>query len=352
MSSHDLYEDGFPHGTRDGYDRGCRGNACPAGIEHGLSCKRAYSLGAGDYRYSRLVAEGRTPAQIAAVLDERPHTHTAPPKPRIVIDDEDDTDTGLADEPEPEQEELIMPTPKTVARKRPSKDTLGEQLAAAKTTKAFAPGPSQSEVRVWAHANGIDVNPRGSLRADVVEAYRKAHSETPAAADETAPVLDATPQAAATPGEVWVDISPDMSKFDAAMAAVLNRDADGEPDLPESTEGWSWPGDREAMTIVATYEPDLAEQLAQLNAHLEHLRDERDHANDCLALILTKWAEEQDRAAAAIAERDAAQGAARLLREALAQAEEELQAARGLSAARQAEIVRLEQRPWWKRASA
>jgi hypothetical protein len=75
----DLFEDGYPHGTVQGYTDGCRGGACPTGIEFGLSCKRAKMLAAGDYRYSRLVAEGKTPAEIAAIIDDRTTPTTAAP---------------------------------------------------------------------------------------------------------------------------------------------------------------------------------------------------------------------------------------------------------------------------------
>ena len=69
MSSLDLFEDGYPHGTVQGYQDGCRGSACPGTVEYGMSCRRANELRAGDYRYNRLVAEGKTPTQIAAIID-------------------------------------------------------------------------------------------------------------------------------------------------------------------------------------------------------------------------------------------------------------------------------------------
>lgn len=76
-------EDGFPHGTPDGYAQGCKGR-CPAGIDHGLSCKRAKQLAAGDYQYQRLARSGATPAEIADALGLHPAIDTATtpnPKP-------------------------------------------------------------------------------------------------------------------------------------------------------------------------------------------------------------------------------------------------------------------------------
>lgn len=68
----DRAEDTFPHGTKEGYDLGCRGGSCPTGEELGLSCLRARTLAAGDYRYQKLVRAGATPAQIADELGLNP----------------------------------------------------------------------------------------------------------------------------------------------------------------------------------------------------------------------------------------------------------------------------------------
>jgi hypothetical protein len=68
----DMVEDSFPHGTKDGYDAGCRGRACPAGAEIGLSCSRAVALSAGDYRYQKLVRAGKTPGEVADALGLHP----------------------------------------------------------------------------------------------------------------------------------------------------------------------------------------------------------------------------------------------------------------------------------------
>lgn len=69
MSGADLFEDGYPHGTVEGYKNGCRGGACPGEIEFGMSCKRANTLSHGDYRYKKLAAAGKTPREIAGILN-------------------------------------------------------------------------------------------------------------------------------------------------------------------------------------------------------------------------------------------------------------------------------------------
>lgn len=57
--------------------------------------------------------------------------------------------------------------------------------AARKTTKAPAAkavraapsdGPSTGAVRAWAESNGLEVNPRGRIKRDLIEQYLAAHS--------------------------------------------------------------------------------------------------------------------------------------------------------------------------------
>lgn len=66
MSGLDLFEEGFPHSTREGYDRGCRGHACPGLLENGFSCADANVRHHGDYAYLKRVEAGLSPAEIAA----------------------------------------------------------------------------------------------------------------------------------------------------------------------------------------------------------------------------------------------------------------------------------------------
>ncbi|MEP6745050.1 MAG: hypothetical protein ABJB33_06095 [Gemmatimonadota bacterium] len=63
----DLYADGFPHGSKDGYSRGCRDTHCPNLLDGGLSCRQAWTRYNGDYAYRKAVDRGDTPEQIAAM---------------------------------------------------------------------------------------------------------------------------------------------------------------------------------------------------------------------------------------------------------------------------------------------
>jgi DNA-binding NarL/FixJ family response regulator len=56
MSAADRLADGFPHGTPDGYEQGCRGRICPAEDQ---SCQQAQIRFASDYQYRRQVLAER-----------------------------------------------------------------------------------------------------------------------------------------------------------------------------------------------------------------------------------------------------------------------------------------------------
>jgi hypothetical protein len=72
MSTADLYEDGFPHGTKEGYDRGCRSSACPNAFDGTTICRDANLRYHGDYAYRKAVDAGETPPEIIPVLKQGP----------------------------------------------------------------------------------------------------------------------------------------------------------------------------------------------------------------------------------------------------------------------------------------
>jgi hypothetical protein len=133
VSGADRLEDGYPHGTVEGFDRGCRSGYCPAGNEHGLSCKRAKRLAAGDYRYSRLVKRGMTPGEIADELGLVPETHEAPKRAR------DDAEGEVVEQ----QTSRPEPTPDDEKRRR-------------------------AEIRAWAREHNIPVGEKGRIAHAVV----------------------------------------------------------------------------------------------------------------------------------------------------------------------------------------
>jgi len=62
-----LLEDGFPHGTRDGYDAGCRGRICSGRDLFGRSCSEAAIAYRGDWTYQKRVDAGMSAAEIHAL---------------------------------------------------------------------------------------------------------------------------------------------------------------------------------------------------------------------------------------------------------------------------------------------
>jgi len=71
MSGLDLVTDGFPHGTPEGYQQGCKGGGACAGKETGMTCTQANTLYQSDYEYRKLVDAGSTPGQIRSHYAEK-----------------------------------------------------------------------------------------------------------------------------------------------------------------------------------------------------------------------------------------------------------------------------------------
>lgn len=179
MSSADLFEDGFPHGTADGYDKGCRGAACSAGIEHGLSCKTAKMKSRSDFQYQKLVKSGAGVAEIAdalgligtaaAAAKPKPKPKRAASKPDPVVEPVpvaeyfgDNINRDADDAPAAADVDEPAPTP------APAEDELVE-------TETETTAPTPREIRAWAREKGYEVSTRGIIPTAVVEHYWEAH---------------------------------------------------------------------------------------------------------------------------------------------------------------------------------
>lgn len=66
MGAAEMLEDAFPHGTREGYEKGCRGSHCPAVEDGHLSCFQARTRYVSDFAYRRRVDAGMTLEELAA----------------------------------------------------------------------------------------------------------------------------------------------------------------------------------------------------------------------------------------------------------------------------------------------
>lgn len=184
MTTHgaDLWEDGYPHGTVEGFLDGCRGSVCPGETDWGMSCKRAKLLAAGDYRYKKLVADGRTPAEIAAIIDGRNTPTPTPTEPQTILPTP--KETPAMTEPTPVPKPAPPKKPLTVTPVPDIDDALAEEPAAAKPEKkrsAPAPAPASGRtkeqlaaIRQWAHETGVTVGSRGLIPNRVILAYDEA----------------------------------------------------------------------------------------------------------------------------------------------------------------------------------
>lgn len=188
MSSSDLFVDGFPHGTPQGYDDGCRGGACPAGVEYGLSCKTAKAKSRGDYQYQQLAKRGATVPEIADALGfvgTETTTVVLPAKKAIKPKPTPATAKGaraIAYEPKPAPagpEPVENAAPQTPEPPRMN----GPQASSSTIATGNAPGstpdqstskptaPKTGEIRAWAIAKGYKVGAKGKLPQHIVDHY-------------------------------------------------------------------------------------------------------------------------------------------------------------------------------------
>lgn len=127
MSSADLFEDGFPHGTKEGFDKGCRGHgSCPGVLDFGRSCSQASMSYAGDYTYKKRVDGGLSPARIAELerLDgvkpaKSPTKTTEISQATVTVADSVEPLGDLA-EPEPIDDRAVLDTLSTAMSQGPA----------------------------------------------------------------------------------------------------------------------------------------------------------------------------------------------------------------------------------------
>lgn len=242
MSSADLLEDGFPHGTPDGYDQGCHSaGGCPTGIEHGLSCKTAKMKSRSDYQYQQLVKRGATVPEIADTLGligtppaAKPTKPAAPAK-----------HTKPAAEPVKETAQPPAPVERTPAT----------------APEATSPTHSTKDIRAWARERGYDVADRGRIHQDIVDHYWDAHG-----------LLNTTPTEEPAPAAEGQDAPSDDAPQPPAATA--------EPTSPRPDWGtMNLELDLRTATAERDRARDLAARLEQELARLEHTRTEETAAH-------------------------------------------------------------------------
>lgn len=236
MSSTDLFVDGYPHGTPQGYDDGCRGGACPTGVAYGLSCKIAKQKSSGDYQYQRLVKSGASIPSIAFALGlvgtESAPAPTAPKKKPAKAVPTPATAKGgvsLADASKILTNAGVAPEDLSGAANAAVQlaEIGGMSIAeasetAAEALEAFAladqpapaPAPKTGEIRAWAIAKGYKVGAKGTLPKHVVDHYWEATGRLSPAAATTAPDTDSPAAVTPAPESVTEDAKPATTEPD------------------------------------------------------------------------------------------------------------------------------------------
>lgn len=223
------------HGTPESYDAGCTSNDdCPAYAVHGMSCETAhFRFISGERRYMQFRGRNTPPAVIARRLGFEPKStvkridpvelqaRMAFPKLFAAADDLLEAHASITPPHPTDLEEVTT-------QEEPVMSTPSPATIAAKTPRKPSAGPSQSDVREWAHANGVEVNQRGTIRRDVVDAYLAAQQRA------TVKPLEIEEAVEIALSEVPDEISEDNTGFDEAAAAFVPEEAPAVPELPTS----------------------------------------------------------------------------------------------------------------------
>lgn len=355
MSGLDLFVDGFPHGTPEGYDQGCQGGTCPAGVEYGLSCKIAKAKSRGDYQYQKLAKAGTSIPEIADALGlvgtapapvKKTATKKPTPTPATVqggvsladaaeqikkvasvgsersrkIWEETAANMGIAENdvasavdaaeaiaesaPAPASDsatetdsapEAEDEKPKRVWERKRGEEKKGPTPQATDAPAgAEAPAtPKPSEIREWARQRGYEVGAKGKLPQHIVDHYWEATGR-----------LDSPtrPKATAAPADPAAESNPDPAPAVETPTPVAVAPVE-KPERPE------W-GDVAAAVDVEAARA-LAVRLEQELALAEQQRDEARNEADTLAKDyldeFTKRSELEERLQRRTEERDTAE---------------------------------------------
>lgn len=201
---------GIQHGTPDGHAAGCKGERnCPARYTHGMTCTDAHvrSMTTPD-RYFKARSRNPEPAEIARTLGFRPASRSQDAEEQSVEKARSaaaqkaaakrraraaapatEAPTPAAEAPPVEEPTHPAPAP-AVEKPEPAAETTVDAAPAEEEPTPKPAQPSQRAVREWAKAHNIDVNQRGSIRSDVMDAYLAAHADPPT--EPAAPVVEDT----------------------------------------------------------------------------------------------------------------------------------------------------------------
>lgn len=306
MSGADLWEDGYPHGTPAGYDRGCQGGACPAGVAYGLSCKIAKAKSSGDFQYQKLARSGASIPEIADALGlvgteptapqaKKAPMNTTPPKPTAPSPATAKGGRPLVNAPKQAADNPATTTPGAAPDECSREQRLGYRRARG---PAAAGSATPREIRAWAIVKGYEVSAKGKLPQHIVDHYWEAtgrldapgplDTNTPET-DTPAPETDTTPTTQATVTE-----SLDAERARALAIRLEQELAHVTEQLEETAARLLAAADtRERMAEQARYQraelDELSERLSRRAAERDAAEQRAHTAETACAFALQKW---------------------------------------------------------------
>lgn len=295
MSSHDLYVDGFPHGTPEGYDQGCRGGSCPTAIEIGLSCRTAKHLNAGDHQYRTLHTAGHTPTEIATALGlhHPPALHRPLQSAATTPTPHKTPHRAIREEPaaaptRPSQDER-MPHPTPPTRKEPTMPTTTPPTITTERWTAgltnYAKTRKLTEIRNWLNTHGHPVSTHGQIPTTALTAYAEAEA---AGTLHTTPTTLHVGQHGLNDRQALAD-DADQALHDLHTTPTPIANPAPTSSSPPPRPEWADITIPEDIRTL-THERDQARRIAiALEQELAHTETELDTAHNALHTTLTAW---------------------------------------------------------------
>lgn len=350
MTAADRLEDGFPHGTADGFDQGCRGGACPAAAEYGLSCKRAKQLSASDYQYQKLARRGLGPAEIAlelGLIPEGPTTPIAPPPARA----------PKPPKPAPENPSTAAPAP-------PAPPTTTRQRAAHGTPSGYSagcrdncPGDPDTGLTCRKAASNQSAEYKRKKRAAAKAESAEALADTPTPTPTDTPTGLAPADVTAADLDAWAQDHPTHT-FTEHLDELRERI---DMPTPDPTEHPDWAAVTTSNEVEAAHKAAAtATALAELHQQLterarttatryaDALAQTEERHERHLALLLTRWDTARRQADSAHTRATAWRRLAFQYARTRVELTEQLTAALAEVDRLRAELAAGPRRPWWR----
>jgi len=264
MSGADLFEDGFPHGTPAGYERGCRGGACPSKVETGQSCRDANVRVASDYGYRRLALSGAPDEVLAqpAVPLVAPAPEKVKPKVRRGADLRVAPLSQLKPKPAPAPPAPVVVEPEPIVEPEP--EPVPELVAEADPVEVapYPHGTPQGYRRGC--RDGCPGGPGGRSCRQAIVDYQRDRKAAREAAAKQAPVEQLDDVALTLEHEAPAPVAePEAPGPDVEAAPALEHDEPTPAEPSEHVGGTTRSIDREAIADALNAFASAFEQLSK-----------------------------------------------------------------------------------------